>query len=187
MRARKNGRLGEWVASLHDPKAGVEPTRFPIAPQDGAEGPDEGVSRGDARLSGHWGFSARQTILRKSRPPRMWFVIDESALRRPAGGREAFRNQLNHLAQVMRDHPNVQVRVLPFESITWAGLDGSFEILQLPGEEKAAYLEFPGLGQLIHDPSKVEATSVRFHLVMGEALPAGASLKMILEKAEEYR
>lgn len=30
---KQDGRLGEWVASLHDPKAGVEPTlMFPTAP-----------------------------------------------------------------------------------------------------------------------------------------------------------
>ncbi|MFB4305853.1 hypothetical protein [Actinomadura sp. GTD37] len=30
---KQDGRLGEWVASLHDPSAGVEPTlMFPTAP-----------------------------------------------------------------------------------------------------------------------------------------------------------
>lgn len=31
---QRDGRLGEWVASLHDPRAGVEPTlMFPTAAQ----------------------------------------------------------------------------------------------------------------------------------------------------------
>ena len=129
----------------------------------------------------------RQTILEKVKPPRMWFVIDESALQRPAGGRQAFREQLTHLIYVMGNLPNVQVRVLPFDSITWAGLDGSFEILELSDGHKTAYLESPGSGQLIHDTSRVEATSVRFHLVMGEALPARASLNLVKRTLEECK
>lgn len=129
---------------------------------------------------------SRQAILRKPKPPRAWFVIDESVLRRPAGGREAMREQLGYLAHVMSESPNIQVRILPFESVTWAGLDGSFEILELQDGHKAAYLEYPGSGLLTYDPSRVEATSVRFHLVMGEALPASASLKLIMRSLEDH-
>ncbi len=128
----------------------------------------------------------RQAILKKAKPPRIWFVIDESALRRLQGGREAFREQLTYLVDVMTKVPNVQVRILPFDSITWAALDGSFKILELPDGHKAAYLESSGAGQLIHDPDRVEATSVRFHLVMGEALPANASLRLVMRALEEY-
>ncbi|QXJ22119.1 hypothetical protein AGRA3207_003066 [Actinomadura graeca] len=127
----------------------------------------------------------RQAVLGRAKPPRMWFVLDESALRRPAGGRRSFREQLTDLAHVMTYSPNVQVRILPFESITWAGLDGSFQILELPEGRKVAYLETAGSGQLIHDPDIVEATSVRFQLVMGEALPAGASSKLVMRTLED--
>ncbi|MFI0405149.1 helix-turn-helix domain-containing protein [Actinomadura sp. 3N508] len=128
----------------------------------------------------------RQAILETARPPRAWFVIDESVLLRPAGGKDAMREQLSYLLKVMTESPNTQVRVLPFESITWAGLDGSFEILELPDGHKAAYLEYPGSGVLTHEPSRVEATSVRFQLVMGEALPASASLKLVKRALEDY-
>lgn len=74
----------------------------------------------------------RQAIHGRAKPPRMWFVIDESALHRPIGGPEGLREQLTHLAEVAADSSRVQVRVLPYESVTWAGLDGSFEILELP-------------------------------------------------------
>ncbi|TDD69798.1 XRE family transcriptional regulator [Actinomadura darangshiensis] len=129
---------------------------------------------------------ARQAILQRPKPPRMWFVIDESVLRRPAGGRKAIREQLAYLAHVMTESPNIQVRILPFESITWAGLDGSFEMLELSDGHKAAYLEYPGSGLLTHDPSRVEATSIRFHLVMGEALPVSASLELVMRSLEDY-
>ncbi|MEO3828465.1 helix-turn-helix transcriptional regulator [Actinomadura sp. B10D3] len=129
---------------------------------------------------------ARRAILVKPKPPRMWFVVDESALHRPAGGLGAFREQLFYLAQVMSNTSNVQVRILPFDSVTWAALDGSFKILEMSDGRKVAYQESAGSGQLIHDPDRVEATLTRFNLVMGEALPAAASLKRVTKALEDY-
>ncbi|TYB48434.1 helix-turn-helix domain-containing protein [Actinomadura chibensis] len=146
---------------------------------DAGQVPEELDALVAARLS-------RQAILEKAKPPRIWFVIDESALYRPAGGRGALREQLAYLAHVMIHSPGIQVRILPYDSVTWASLDGSFQILELPDGHKAAYLESPGSGQLIHEPSMVEATLVRFHLVMGEALPASASLKLVTRVLESY-
>jgi transcriptional regulator with XRE-family HTH domain len=37
---------------------------------------------------------ARQTLLTRDQPPRLWAVIDEAALRRPVGGPEVMRGQL---------------------------------------------------------------------------------------------
>lgn len=129
----------------------------------------------------------RQALLANPKPPRMWFVIDESALYRPAGGREVIHEQLTYLAHVMANVSNVQVRILPFDSVTWAALDGSFKILEMPDGHKVAYLESAGSGQLVHDPDRVEAASVRFHLVMGEALPAAASLKRVMRALEDCK
>ncbi|RAY12878.1 hypothetical protein DPM19_22960 [Actinomadura craniellae] len=128
----------------------------------------------------------RQAILNRETPPRLSFVVDEAALRRPVGGPKVMREQLEHLLDVVSSHPNVQVRVLPFDSVTWAGLDGAFTVLGLPDSTKLAYLESIGLGQLISDPHTVEATQVRFGLVTGEALPRNASRKMISQALEGY-
>src|SRR5215211_1189844 len=37
---------------------------------------------------------ARQTLLTREHPPRLWAVVDEAALRRPVGGPEVMRGQL---------------------------------------------------------------------------------------------
>lgn len=39
----------------------------------------------------------RQSILYRDKPPRLWVVLDEAALRRPIGGREVMRDQVRHL------------------------------------------------------------------------------------------
>jgi transcriptional regulator with XRE-family HTH domain len=129
---------------------------------------------------------SRQAIHEKDKAPRMWFVIDESALHRPVGGPKAMREQLSHLADLATNLSRIHIRVLPYKSVTWAGLDGSFTILELPDRHKVAYLESPGSGCLVNDPDRVGAATVRFQLVMGEALPTDESLNMIMRALEDY-
>src|SRR5579859_1982392 len=56
----------------------------------------------------------RQRILHRPEPPQVWVVIDESALRRPVGGTEVMRAQLEALI-VAAKLPNVRVQVVPFD------------------------------------------------------------------------
>ncbi len=61
--------------------------------------------------------------------PRVWGVIDESALRRPLGGREAMRAQLRHLLAVA-ELPQVTLQVMPFERGGHSAAGGSFSMLR---------------------------------------------------------
>lgn len=97
---------------------------------------------------------SRQKILSRDKPPRLTFVIDESALRRPIGGPEVMREQLTRLKAMVTGSPTTQVRILPFDHITWAGLDGSFTILGFPDRRDVAHLEGPGSSQLVEDPNR---------------------------------
>jgi transcriptional regulator with XRE-family HTH domain len=57
----------------------------------------------------------RQGILGRARPPRLWAIIDESALRRPLGGRSTLFRQLQHLID-MSELPHITIQVLPFHA-----------------------------------------------------------------------
>ncbi|MBE1530362.1 helix-turn-helix domain-containing protein [Actinomadura algeriensis] len=129
----------------------------------------------------------RQRILERERPTRLAFVLDESVLRRPIGGPGAMHDQLAHLEYVIHHEPHIQIRMLPFERITWASLDGSFTILKFGDGPDVAYLEGPTSSQLLRDPDRVADTAVRFDLVMGEALTGSESLDMIRHAREGYR
>jgi transcriptional regulator with XRE-family HTH domain len=126
----------------------------------------------------------RQAILQRETPPNAWFVLDEAVLHRPIGGPGVMRDQLKRLADLVESR-HVQVRVVPFSSITFAGLDGKFTILRLPNGTEILYQEGPGFSQLIEDSDTVADCAVRFDLVMGEALPRGESHKMILRALED--
>jgi transcriptional regulator with XRE-family HTH domain len=128
----------------------------------------------------------RQAIHNRDNPPRMWFVLDEAVIRRPIGGHEVMRQQLEHLLKLMDEALHLQIRVLPFSSATYAGLDGSFRILGFENKPDIAYHEGPEISQLIEDPAIVAEYAVRFDLVMGEALPRVESLKMITSALEDY-
>ncbi len=98
-------------------------------------GPEEVERRVSLRMS-------RARLLRRSQPPRMWAVIDEAALRRPLGGREVTRGQLEHLLKVSR-LPHVTVQVASFERGAPSAAGGPFTILRFtePDLPDIVYLE----------------------------------------------
>ena len=129
---------------------------------------------------------ARKELLTRNNAPRMWFVLDESALRRPVGGPEVMREQLAELIEVATTNPLIEVRILPFTSVTYAALDGSFKVLSLPGGVDLAYHEGPEISHLIEDGTIVAEYRVRFDSVMGESLPMDESHNLIRKIQEGY-
>jgi transcriptional regulator with XRE-family HTH domain len=120
----------------------------------------------------------RQEIFSRKNPARGLFVLDEAVLHRAVGGAEVMRQQLKWLEE-LASSTFIEVRILPFTSITYAGLEGSFVLLDLFDGSSLVYLEAPTLSQLTGSRDNVAECRVRFDLVMGEALPRTESLKMI--------
>src|SRR5262249_47799698 len=81
----------------------------------------------------------RQDLLEDHDAPRVWSVMDEAALRRPVGGRDVMREQLNRLIEVAA-LPRVTVQVVPFRRGGHAGAGGSFTGLRVgqPGRAGGA-------------------------------------------------
>jgi transcriptional regulator with XRE-family HTH domain len=76
----------------------------------------------------------RQDLLTGPRPPQVWTVIDEGALRRPVGGRAVMRGQLNRLIEVT-ELRNVTIQVVPFSRGGHAAAGGSFTVLRFGDED----------------------------------------------------
>jgi Domain of unknown function (DUF5753)/Helix-turn-helix domain len=70
----------------------------------------------------------RQELLAAADPPRLWAVLDEAVLRRPAGGPRVMRGQVRRLLDAA-EMPAVTLQVLPFAA---GGHDagGTFTILR---------------------------------------------------------
>ncbi|MFJ5232019.1 helix-turn-helix domain-containing protein [Kitasatospora sp. NPDC088391] len=84
----------------------------------------------------------RQKLLTEGRGPRLWAVIDEAALRRPVGGPEVMRAQLEHLVELAQ-LPSVVIQVMPFRFGAHAGESGAFSVLRFPEQDlpDVVYLE----------------------------------------------
>ncbi|WP_373466022.1 helix-turn-helix domain-containing protein [Streptomyces sp. V3I8] len=67
----------------------------------------------------------RQDLLAKSDAPAVWAVLDETVLRRPVGGAEVMRAQLDRLAECL-DMPKVRIQVLRFSAGAHPGAFGPF-------------------------------------------------------------
>jgi hypothetical protein len=71
----------------------------------------------------------RQELLASGETPRIWAVIDESALRRPVGGKDVMRAQLQYLIEVT-EFQRVTLQVMPFSRGGHPAAGGSFSILR---------------------------------------------------------
>jgi transcriptional regulator with XRE-family HTH domain len=76
----------------------------------------------------------RQRIFDRPDGPVFWAVIDEAALRRPIGGVEVMRAQIEHLVDLMRQ-PNITIQVMPFSFGGHSAEGGAFSILRFPDQD----------------------------------------------------
>ncbi|MFE5740374.1 helix-turn-helix domain-containing protein [Streptomyces celluloflavus] len=84
----------------------------------------------------------RQELLTRPDAPKVWAVVDEAAVRRPFGGREGMRAQLEHLLKVA-ELPNVTLQVAPFSVGANAAAGAPITILRFsePDLPDKVYLE----------------------------------------------
>jgi hypothetical protein len=76
----------------------------------------------------------QQILTRPDATPRVWAVLDESALRRPLGGRTVMSAQLSRLLE-LTDLPQVTLQVMPFDRGGHSAAGGSFSILRFAEPE----------------------------------------------------
>ncbi|WP_431976995.1 helix-turn-helix domain-containing protein [Micromonospora haikouensis] len=128
---------------------------------------------------------ARQEILRRDDPPRLTAVIDEGALRRPVGGPETMRGQLDALVAACAA-PHVRVHVVPATVGAYAGLNGPFVLAVGPELRTAGYVDTQLDGQLVTDPEDIAALLTVWENVRGEALSHWQSADLLGEMAKAW-
>ncbi|MDG4798563.1 DUF5753 domain-containing protein [Micromonospora sp. WMMD1082] len=128
---------------------------------------------------------ARQAVLRWDNPPWFTAVVDECALRRPVGGPQVMREQLQALVTAS-EQPHVRVHVVPWSVGAYAGLDGPFVIATSRDHRIAAYLDTQLQGQVVSDPDDIAAILAAWEDVRGEALSHRQSVDLVREVAETW-
>ncbi|MFJ2772800.1 helix-turn-helix domain-containing protein [Streptomyces sp. NPDC087300] len=71
----------------------------------------------------------RQSLLTREDAPRLWVVMDETALRRPVGGPDVMREQIDSLLEAT-ELPHVTLQVAPFASGPHPGTYGPFVLFR---------------------------------------------------------
>ncbi|MBF6210464.1 helix-turn-helix domain-containing protein [Nocardia puris] len=88
--------------------------------------PNESVDAIERRVALRMG---RQHILTRAKPPQVWLIVEEAALRRRIGGSAVWREQIERVVQAA-DQPNITLQVLPDHVGGPALADGGFTMLR---------------------------------------------------------
>ena len=119
---------------------------------------------------------ARQQLLDRPDPPRLWAVIDEAVLRRQIGGRAVLREQIEYLIR-MTAVPHVRLQVIPFASGGHAAAGGAFSILRFPHEEvpDVVYIEHLTSGLYLDKREDVDHYAAAMGRLFIEAEPPSST------------
>ncbi|MFI7076290.1 Scr1 family TA system antitoxin-like transcriptional regulator [Micromonospora sp. NPDC049903] len=128
---------------------------------------------------------ARQKVLARPNPPLLVAVLDHTVLERPVGGPKVMREQLLHLVEVGR-RIKVHLHIVPKGVGAYPGLNGAFVIATPPEGDDIAYLDNQMRGSIVERTVDVNSLRQNWEAVRAEALPQGATLKMISEAAEAW-
>jgi transcriptional regulator with XRE-family HTH domain len=129
---------------------------------------------------------ARQTLLTREQPPRLWAVVDEAAMRRPVGGREVMRGQLERLIEAAK-LPNVTLQVLAFDAGAHPAMVGSFSVLRFPEEElpDVVYLEHLTSALYLNKPEEVDQYLHIMESICVRAAPPDQTVALLHQIMEE--
>lgn len=129
---------------------------------------------------------ARQALLDREDPPRLWSIIDEAAVRRLVGGRDVMRSQLERLREAA-SRPNVTIQVIPFDVGAHPGIDGPFVILEFPdpADQSIVYTESASGSIMLEEEVEVRRHIQMFQHLRAAALSPNSSAALLAEIAAE--
>jgi hypothetical protein len=116
----------------------------------------------------------------------LWAVVDEAALRRPIGGRDVMRAQLEHLI-AMTKRPRVALQIIPFGAGGHAAQGGAFTILRFPDPWMAdvVYTEQLTGAVYLDKREDVDTYLAAMERLCLAALPPGATADVVTTIANE--
>lgn len=129
-------------------------------------------------------------MLKRSKPPRQYYVIDEAVIRRHVGIKKdpgIMPAQLRHIADVAAAGELATVRVVPFSAGAHVGLSGPFTLLEFEGGlGDVLYLEGGRAADLMSgDDPRIAEYADDFEDLQENALSVSESVELIRAVADE--
>jgi transcriptional regulator with XRE-family HTH domain len=113
----------------------------------------------------------RQTLLTRENAPRLWIIMDETALLRPVGDADLMRGQIDRLLEAMK-LPHVTIQIAQFASGPHPGTYGPFVLFRFPVSELPDMVYCEYLTGAVYLDSRVEVAT---HLEVMDRMAAHAA------------
>ncbi|MGW0614213.1 helix-turn-helix domain-containing protein [Streptomyces sp. NPDC002788] len=127
----------------------------------------------------------RQEILTRTKPLRLWAILDESVIRRVVGSPEVMREQLDRLLKA-NESPHITLQVLPFSQGAHAAALGSFVIIGGPQPAlDVVYVDFHTGSLFLEKEAELERYRLAFEYLRAQALDMEASSALIHRARKE--
>jgi transcriptional regulator with XRE-family HTH domain len=129
---------------------------------------------------------ARQELLTKEDPLRVWAILDESVLHRIVGGRQVMRAQLQHLLR-LSELPNVVIQILPYEAGPVLATPESFSYLRFPDptDSPIVYMEYSTGGLYLEREEEIQEYRNTIDHLIANGVGVDKSLAMIAAVMEQ--
>jgi transcriptional regulator with XRE-family HTH domain len=123
---------------------------------------------------------ARRDLLDGPSAPTVRVILGEAALRRLPVDRGAAREQLEHLASVASDLPNVEIRIAPFSLGLHSVVGVGFTILTLTSPPiTRVYQEGRTTATYLHEPDETDVYQSSFNLLWSRVADAAESASIL--------
>lgn len=128
---------------------------------------------------------ARQAVLTRDNPVKLWAIVDEAALRRRVGGPAVMNAQLHRLIQTA-EVPAVTLQVIAFDAGAHPGMPGSFAIIKFPGDEDpdVVYIDSMAGDLFLETEPEIQRFTLAFEHLRAVALSPADSQALIASIAE---
>jgi transcriptional regulator with XRE-family HTH domain len=126
----------------------------------------------------------RQEIFERERPPRAWFIVDESALQRLAGSPKTMRGQCEHMLE-MASRPEITIQVIENEQGICCAFGRAFVILSFEHQGDLVYFEEVGSAKYLRKREDVDDYTLAFDHLRASAVPDSKSAELIKRIARD--
>jgi transcriptional regulator with XRE-family HTH domain len=124
----------------------------------------------------------RQQLFQRKPAPNVSYVLEESTLTRPLGGKDVLREQLHHIL-ALGERRHVEVQVMPHKREVHAGLNGNVILLETAERRQLAYIEGHRGGYFVSEQPDLGDLFGKYGTLRAQALNPEESAVLIEEVA----